>query len=61
MHPPDRPAPYDRKDPLAYEDRAVNIGAYLLTVKSLDELVEVPPSIVGSGRGLRMVLNSEYR
>ena len=32
-----------------------------MTVKSLDELLEVLPSVVGARRGLRMVLNSENR
>ena len=30
-----------------------------MTVKSLDELLEVLPSVVGARGGLRMVLNSE--
>ena len=47
------------KDPQGREDRAVNIGAYLLTVKSLDELVEVFPGVVRTGRGLGMVLHGE--
>src|SRR5205807_10184059 len=36
-----------------------NIRAYLLTVKSLEELLKMSPRVVGSGRGLGVVLNRE--
>ena len=39
--------------------RGGNIGAYLLSVKSLEELTEVSSRVVGARRGLRMVLNTE--
>src|SRR6266436_7275839 len=41
--------------------RGANIRAYLLCVKSLEELFEVPPGVVRSGRGLGMILHRENR
>src|SRR5205807_4234888 len=41
--------------------RGANIRAYLLCVKSLEELLEVPLGIVGTGRSLRVVLHRENR
>src|SRR5206468_6662662 len=48
------------KGPRAVKTGA-NIRAYLLCVKSLEELLEVPLGVMGSGRGLGMVLHGENR